>query len=60
MKRISQLTLGTCLAIAALITVNAPAHAAEAVTVNGVTCTIVGMLVSDKVNIELEIQIVPA
>ena len=42
MKRISQLTLGTCLAIAALITANAPAHAAEAVVVNGVTCTIVG------------------
>ena len=45
--RISQLTLGTCLAIAALITANAPAHAAEAVVVNGVTCTIVGTAGND-------------
>lgn len=41
-KRIGQITLGTCLAFAALITANAPAQADESVMVNGVACTIVG------------------
>lgn len=42
MKRIGQITLGTCLAFAALITANAPVQADESVVVNGVACTIVG------------------
>lgn len=42
MKRIGQITLGTCLAFAALITANAPAQADESLVVNGVACTIVG------------------